>query len=329
MCKRSIRIPLLLTVGGLAFLLVAGVLGALAAPPAGISVPSGDPPDPASLLPGQALGYVLQDKDGVYTADTLHELIDGGAEVYRSFHVRRVVSRRYGKPGSPDILADLFDMGSSRDAFGAYHHDIRDGKDATAGVESDMAGSSLSFWKDRYFVSLVALADTPDTRQAVLELGREIAARIRGTGERPEILRLLPRVGLQKERVSYFHDWTYLNTRHVIADENLLLLDEETEGVLARYRDEAGKPAQPGKGSRPSHLLLLVRYPTEERAKQALVKFLAGYLPGADRQGIARRKDGKWAASQATGDLVVVVLDAAEKPDIGKLVSEVQRARSR
>jgi len=317
MCKRWFRIPFLLTVGGLVFFLIT------AAPPAGLSAPSGDPPDPASLLPGQVLGYVPQEKDGVYTADTLYELLDGGAEVYRSFHVRRVVSRRYGKPGAPDILADLFDMGSSRDAFGAYHHDIRDGRDATAGVESDMAGSSLSFWKDRYFVSLVALADTPDTRRAVLDLGREIAAKIRGTGERPKILRLLPRSGLMKERVSYFHDWTYLNTRHVIADENLLLLDEETEGILARYRDEAGK------GSRPSHLLLLVRYPTKERAKQAVEKFLAGYLPGADRRGIARRKEGKWAAAQAAGDLVVVVLDAAERPDIGKMVSEVRRARTR
>jgi len=323
MCKRWIRIPFLLTVGGLVVFLIT------AAPPVGLSAPSGDPPDPASLLPGRVLGYVPQEKDGVYTADTLYELLDGGAEVYRSFHVRRVVSRRYGKPGAPDILADLFDMGSSRDAFGAYHHDIRDGRDATAGTESDMAGSSLSLWKDRYFVSLVALSDSPETRQAVLELGREIAAKIRGTGERPEILRLLPRAGLQKKLVSYFHDWTYLNTRHVIADENLLLLDEETEGILARYRDEAEKPAQPGKGSRPSHLLLLVRYPTKERAKQALERFLAGYLPGADREGIARRKDGKWAAARAAGDLVLVVLDAAERPDIGKMVSEVRRARAR
>jgi len=326
MRKRWIRIPLLLAAGGLALLLVTG---APAAPPVGISVPSGDPPDLASLLPGQVLGYVPQEKDGFYTADTLYELLDGGAEVYRSFHVRRVVSRRYGKPGAPDILTDLFDMGSSRDAFGAYHHDIRDGTNATAGVESDMVGSSLSFWKGRFFVSLVSLADTPETRRAVLELGREIAARIRGTGERPEILRLIPRAGLQKERMSYFHDWTYLNTRHVIADENLLLLDGGTEGILARYRDEAGKPAQPGKGSRSSHLLLLVRYPTEERAKQALEKFLTGYLPGADRQGIARRKEGKWAAAQAAGDLVVAVLDATQKPDIGKIVSEVRRARAR
>jgi hypothetical protein len=314
-----------LTAGCLVILLATGA----AALPVGISVPSADPPDPASLLPEQVLGYAPLEKDGVYSAETLHELIDGGAEVYLSFHVGRVVNRRYGKAGAPDILADLFDMGSSRDAFGAYHHDLRDGRDVSAGVESDMSGSSLAFWKDRYFVSIVALADTPDAQRAVQELGRAIAAKIGRTGAAPEILRLLPGDGLIKERISYFHDWTYLNTRHVIADENLLLLDGKSEGVLARYRDDSGKGAPPGTGSRPSHLLLIARYPSAERAKQALEKFQAGYLPGADRQGIARRSDGKWAAARTTGDLIVVVLDAAKKPDMGKLVSGIERARMR
>ena len=68
-------------------------------------------------------------KESPVTADTLFDFIDGGAEVYRSFNVQRVVSRRYGRTGAPDLMADLFDMGSSRDAFGAYHHDIRDGKE--------------------------------------------------------------------------------------------------------------------------------------------------------------------------------------------------------
>jgi len=303
--------------------------GAAAEPVLGISVPSGDSPDPASLFPEQVLGYAPLEKDGVYTAETLHELIDGGAEVYLSFHVRRVVNRRYGKAGSPDILADVFDMGTSRDAFGAYHHDIRDGRDVSAGVESDMSGASLAFWKDRYFVSIVSLADTPDAQRAAQELGRMIAAKVGRTGAAPEILRLLPGDGLMKERISYFHDWTYLNTRHVIADENLLLLEGKSEGVLARYRDDPGKGTPPGTGGRPSHLLLIARYPSAERAQQALEKFRAGYLPGADRQGVARRADGRWAAARVTGDLIVVVLDAAKKPDMGKLVSGIDRARLR
>ncbi len=321
MRERRTRIPFFLA--GLVILLAAGGPAGSAA---GDSMHPKDSPDLASLLPEQVLGYTPAEKDGAYTAENLHLLLDGGAEVYLSFHVRRVVSRRYDKSNAPDILADVFDMGSSRDAFGAYHHDIRDGEDVAAGTESDMAGSSLAFWKDRFFVSLVALADAPETRQAIQAMGREIAGRIPGAGEKPAILRLLPREGLQKGRISYFHDWTYLNTRHVIADENLLLLDGRTEGVLARYREGTGEGEQPGKEGRAFFLLVLVRYPTEERAKQALEKFLSGYLPGADREGTGRSGEGKWAAAQAAGSLVVVVLDAERRPDISRIMSEVRRA---
>ena len=73
----------------------------------------------------------------------------------------------------------------------------------------------------------------------------------------------------------------------------------------------------------------MARYRDGERARKAAGSFLAGYLPGADRRGVARRKDGRWAGVQAEGDLVVVVLDAAEKPDMRKLISAVKRARAR
>ena len=322
MIPRSVTL-MLRAAGALAcVLLMSGPL----TPAEGTPAPRPGPPDLPLLLPEQVLGYAPLEKDGLYTAETLFDLIDGGAEVYRSFNVRRVVSRRYGRSGAPDLMADLFDMGSSRDAFGAYHHDIRDGRELGVGMESELSGGSLCFWKDQYFVSLVALADTTDTRQAVQALAHEIARRIPELGAKPEILDLLPAEGLQRDRLSYFHDWIYLNTRQVIAEENLLLLDGETEGILARYR---GAAAAPGREGRFSHLLLLARYRDGERARKAAESFLAAYLPGADRRGVARRRDGRWAAAQAEGDLVVVVLDAAERPDMKKLMSAVKRARAR
>ncbi len=302
------------------------VMGMSPAPTAGTPAPGAASADPSSLFPAQADGYAPLEKDGSYTADTLFDLLDGGAEVYRSFHVRRVASRRYGKAGAPDILADLFDMGSSRDAFGAYHHDIRDGKEAGLGAESELSGSSLSFWKGRYFVSLVALADTPESRRALPVLGGAIAGAIREAGSKPEIVDLLPAPGLERGRISYFHDWVYLNTRVPIAEENLLLLDGETEGVLARYRDEGSGP---GTGGGPAHLLLLVRYPSGERAEKALERFRAGYLPAADPSGAARRPDGTWAGARAAEDLVIVVLEAARKPDLERLAAGVRKARTR
>lgn len=285
-----------------------------------------DPPDPVTLLPDRVLGYAPQEKDGVYTFDTLFDLIDGGAEVYRAFNVGRVVSRRYAKAGAPDIIADLFDMGSSRDAFGVYHHDMREGKDAGMGHESELAGGALAFWKDRYFVSIVAFDESAETERAMLALGRAIDGRIPLRGDKPGIVHLLPRQGLRTSQLIYFHDWTYLNTRYALADENLLHLGRDTEGVLARYRPAGRSPGGAGTGG---PLLMLVRYPSTERATAGLETFLAGHLSGADRQGIARQPDGTWAAAQRDGNLVVVVLDAAGRRDVERLMVEAKKTRGR
>jgi hypothetical protein len=274
---------------------------------------------PAGLLPDDVRGYVPQGQDGLYTPENLFDLLNGGAEVYRSFNVRLVVNRRYGKPDSPDIMVDLFDMASSADAFGAYHHDMREGETADVGHESERMGSALFFWKDRFYVSILAMRETPETERAVLALGRAIAASIPDPGVKPEILNWLPREGLQPAQITYFHDWAYLNTRFYLGDENLLELDGETEGVLARYRNAANS----------SFLLMLIRYPSDGRAGTALARFLGGYLPGADPPGVARRPDGKWTAARSSGDLVVVVLDADNRPDIEQLVAGVNEARTR
>ncbi|MEE9218219.1 MAG: DUF6599 family protein [Acidobacteriota bacterium] len=309
----------------LALMSVLGAMALLLVTNAPADTPTGSP-EAATFLPDRVHGYTPQKEDGVYTYDTLFELIDGGAEVYRSFNVRLVVSRRYGKPGAPDILADIFDMGTSQDAFGAYHHDLRDGKDAGLGHESDYVGGALYFWKDRYFVSIIGFDDTEEMEQVIVALGRDIAQRIPNKGSKPELLRLLPGEGLDAARVSYFHDWTYLNTRHFLADENLLELGRDTEGILARYRSADRGSTEAGEGP---FLLLLVRYSSEARAARALDRFLAGYLPNADAAGVGRREDGTWTAAQAMGEVVLVVLEAAGRSGVERLVAEVKKMRAR
>lgn len=303
---------------------------ALAGPP----VAATQPGDPARLLPPGFAGYAPLEPDGRYTADTLFDLIDGGAEVYRSFNVRIVVSRRYGRPGAPDITADIFDMGLSADAFGAYHHDLREEGGVGIGQESELAAGALAFWSDRYFVSIVAFDEAPAIQRAVLELGRAIASRIGRSGRAPAITRLPAGAGLRTEHLIYFHDWVYLNTRRFLADDNLLLLDRDTEGILVRCRGEAGAAAAeratgPKTAADAPFLLLLVRYPSEERARRALERFRAGHLPAADPEGVARRDDGRWAAAGRTGDLVAVVLEAGARPDMTGLLSSLARSRAR
>ncbi len=167
-----------------------------------------------------------------YNADTLFDYIDGNAEVYRSLGVKEVYAYHWSNPEGVEILLDIFDMGDSASAYGAYHHDIRDQKDIGLGAESEGMNNSLAFWKDRYFISIVGMGDSPELIQTVMELGKIVDQQIPDKGEKPEIANLLPEEGLVKSHIHYFRDYNLLKVHYYITDENILELDQSTEGIF-------------------------------------------------------------------------------------------------
>jgi len=245
----------------------------------------------ARLLPDEVRGWAPARDDGLYDHETLYDLIDGGAEVYRALNVRIVLSREYVKPGATDIVVDLFDMGSASDAYGAYHHDMREGEDAGVGDESEAFGGSIAFWRDRYFVSEVAMDDDTATCDALREIGFAISAAIPSSGQPPALARALPAGGLVRSQVHYFHDKSLLDRHLFLGETNALDLDRRTEGVVARYRlgDAAGSTSDPATA------LLLVSYPSADRARRGHSG--AGAIPSA-------------SATELRGEVVAAVFDA-------------------
>lgn len=257
----------------------------------------------ARLLPDEVRGWVPGRADGFYDHDTLYDLIDGGAEVYRALNVRAVLSRQYGKPAAPDLIVDVFDMGSTADAYGAFHHDMREGEDAGVGDESEAFGGSIAFWRDRYFVSSVAMDDDTATCDALRELGFAISAAIPSSGRPPALVRALPAAGLVTSQIHYFHDKALLDRHLFVSRDNILDLDRTTEGVVARYRLGESGAAAPGTA------LLLVRYPKPSRAERAL-------------DAIATSPE--LSASRQLGDAIACVFDAPGKALAEQLIEQVE-----
>jgi hypothetical protein len=257
------------------------------------------------LLPNEVRGWTRGRADGLYTHDTLYDLIDGGAEVYRALNVRAVLSREYVKPGATDIAADLFDMGSAADAYGAFHHDMREGEDAGVGDESEAFGGSVAFWRDRFFVSLVAMDDDTETCDALRAIGFAISAAIPSTGQPPALVRALPASGLVSSQIHYFHDKALLDRHLFLGEENLLDLDRSTEGVVARYRfaDPTGTPPEPRTA------LLLVRYPKAARAERAITAITAA---------------PKLAASGRLGRAIACVFAAPSRAQAERLIEQME-----
>lgn len=265
----------------------------------------------SATLPSQIGIWTAEPKDRIYDKETIFSYIDGAGEVYRAYNMRSCLSRRYTSPNAPAIVLDIFDMGTSEDAFGVFTHD-RDGRAVDVGQGALYRPGWLSFWKGRFFVSIYIEKETEAAKEAIGELSRVVASLIKDQGPKPGILLKLPPEGLQSRSIRYLHHHTLLNYHFYLADENILNLGQHTDAVLAVYQ-RSGKRAH----------LLLVFYPNVAKAAEAHKTLLRHYLPEAESTGAVLLEDGKWSATGLKNKFLTVVLEADTRPLAENLLREV------
>ncbi len=262
------------------------------------------------LVPSQMDGWKTQEEVEVYDRKNIFDYMDGAGEIYLMYDFRELMVLHMIRTSQPTILVEIFDMGSSQEAFGIFSHAL-EGHELGVGQGSEYRGGVLSFWKDNYFVCVSSDGETPETEKTIPMLAGEIAGRITATGDKPALLSCLPDQGLQPETVRFFHKHTSLNYHYFLASDNILQLGRHTQAVLAKYR--------PGQS-----VLLCVLYEGEKQAQSALNNFLAAYLPEAGESRTAQTDDGKWAAAESKGPFVLAVFDAPTKDDALGLLKAVE-----
>ncbi len=264
-------------------------------------------------LPDRIQEWKAGEKDVIYDRGNLFDYMNGGAEVYLAFDFRRVLVRKYQRPGGDEMSLDIYEMGSSAEAFGVFSCD-REDEEAGIGQGSEYGYGLLRFWKGPYFVTVMTSAEDEEAGQAVLELGREVERLLGPEGPEPEILDVLPQAGLRKNRTSYFHSNIHLNNRFFIASENILELDRETDCVLAEYGPSDEDPVS----------LLIVFYPDRQKALDAYRSFIEGFMPEAVETGTIRMENSKWTKAQIAGNTVAVVFDAPTEEFAGQILSGIK-----
>lgn len=266
----------------------------------------------SATLPGQIGLWSAEPGDRMYDSDSIFSYIDGAGEVYRAYNMRSCLSRRYTSADGPAIVLDIFDMGTSEDAFGVFTHD-QDGRAVDVGQGGLYRPGWLSFWKGRFFASIYAEEETEASKEAIMELSRVVASLIKDGGLEPEILLKLPLEGLQSRSIRYLHQHTLLNYHFYLADDNILNLGQQTNAVLAGYR-------RSGKGAR----LLLVSYPNEGKAGEAYKSLIYHYLPEVKSTEAVQLEDGKWSAAGLKNRFLTVVLEADTQPLAEGLLQQIQ-----
>ncbi len=226
-----------------------------------------------AALPLEVAGWQATGDDEIYDTETIFQYIDGHAEVYLAYGMKRCLARRYSGPsGEPDIVLDLFELASSADAYGVFTHD-RDGDEVDVGQGALLRTGWLSFWKGRWFGSVYAEGESEPAFDAVIAIARGAADAIAEEGEAPALVSELPADGLDLRSVRFFHTQEILNSVIYLGFENVLRFGPETDAVLGRYARSNG-----------SAWLLLVDYPDVETASWA---------EGAGTEaGLAIRREG-------------------------------------
>lgn len=254
-------------------------------------------------LPGTIDGWKKSAKSAVYGPDNLFKYINGGAELYISYRFKQLAARTYHKEKLPEIKIDIFDMGHSHHAFGVFSHS-RETLDTfvAPGVESEYAAGLLTFWKGRFYVSILAYPETAEKRAIVKKLAGDIAARITGENSKPPVVSKLPRPGLIPESVRYFQHYIWLNSHYYVSDKNILGIDHHTGAVLAKFSYKKGNDIG-------EYLLLLVSYPDNAKARAGADGFFKHFLPDAS-DGFKKLEDSKWCGCIIDGSLVGIVFNA-------------------
>jgi hypothetical protein len=263
-------------------------------------------------VPDRVAGWASAGEDRIYTPDNLFEYIDGGAELYLSYGLSSVFTRKYTREGEPDIMLDLFDMGSSENAFGVFSHS-REKIDSTFGQGSQYTKGLLLFWKDRFYASILSSPETKASKGAVFALGRQIEKLIPREGPLPEVLGYLPQDSLVAESVRYFHHYIWLNSYYFVSDENILHINENTEAVLAKY-----------KGGDKRWFLVVVEYPSDMEARLAREDFAVRFLPETETEPVAQLEDSTWTGCRGTGSVLAVVFNAPTREIAVGLLDEVE-----
>ena len=255
------------------------------------------------LLPVEIGTYKSEGNDQFYDRQTTFGYMDGAAELYRSFAFKLLLVRRYLRANAPAIIVELFDMGSSEDAFGVFSFET-EGEDVRVGQGSDYGGGLLRFWQGKFFVNVYAEQEASSTKLDVLALGKGIASSIKHEGQKPKLINYLPGEGLAERSIRYFHLHQSLNYHYFVSHENILHLGNQTSAVLATYQptEQKGKT-----------FLLLIQYPARKLAGEALQSFVKAYMPESLTSRVIQTENGRWAAAQFQQEYVMVVFDSPTK----------------
>lgn len=150
----------------------------------GADVAAGD--EPISPFPKvEGLAWSVPDNVAHYTPANLWEKINGRADLYLGFNLRRMTFGTYRAEREPDLMIDVywFELADSGNAFNVYQAEYGGHVEPLElGRAGYRAGGSIFFCKAEYYVRLEAPADEAVYRKAGAAIAQALADVIEDDG---------------------------------------------------------------------------------------------------------------------------------------------------
>jgi hypothetical protein len=283
--------------------------------------------------------------DSAQTIDStnIFKYMNGAGELYLSYGFNHLEVYEYTADNQKNILVELYYMKTSDDAFGLLsldwggepvtfnHSPVSKVSYAIAPPDRALYGKGLlRIWSDNIYARIMAEHETPDSREAVLSLGRAIVANHKNPPQ-PGLLNILPRtIGsdweLRNDRIGYFHSYLVLNSLYYLSHQNILNLDLSAEAVTAPYE-------KANNGDLKRVQFLFVKYSDSTQAQQALKKFHKAYLPEHTRDfgegsmtaspHFFKIEDG-WLGYKMHGPSLALVFECPDQKSAQNILKQIQ-----
>jgi len=293
-------------------------------------------------LPKTTGSWTRPDSPRIVTSQNIFDYMDGAGELYIGYRFDHLEVYEYKSDSQDDILVELYYMETSNDAFGLLSldwggepvtlsdADRKEKRNTIAKSIRALYGEGLlRIWSDNLYARVMAYRETPESREAVLSLGKVITSNRKNSPEPGLLKAIFSHIGsdwkLRRDRVSFFRSYLVLNSIYYLSPQNILDLDHSIEAVTAPYENitESGHTKHPQ--------FLLVKYEDPVKANKALVHFHDTFLPehekkvetdtSAKNPSIFKIEDG-WMGYQLSGRHLVIVFDCPDEKSAETIIHQ-------
>ncbi|NIM15701.1 MAG: hypothetical protein GTN82_28375 [Candidatus Aminicenantes bacterium] len=147
--------------------------------------------------PGELKEWEPSDNPQHVIGDDLFLLINGGAEIYHEYGFKQAIVRgfKHKKQATLQFNLEIYEMQSPEAAFGIYTFKTSDsGKAIDVGNEGLLEDYYLNFRKGNFLVTVIGFDAKEETITAITAAAKVVAAKIKGSGQRPQLINFLPGV---------------------------------------------------------------------------------------------------------------------------------------